>query len=566
KEKFEWIEGTIIIAAVLIIILVTALNNWIRERQFRDLQSRTELNTTFNVIRDSTVRQIPIKCIVVGDICEIKYGDLLPVDGVVIQSNNLKVDESSLTGESDLIKKHESSDPFLLSGTRIMEGSGKMLVLAVGEHTQTGEHQLSYKYWSKVIRYFITFITVYVVAVPESLPLTVTQSLEYAVKKMMKDNNTFRNFHACETMGNVTALCFDKTGVLTTNDMTVVQVYAAEKYWKTLEKSVEAKEIIIPANTKDSIFECLSVNCSYSSKLLSSPENETRPKQIGNNTECALLGFVGALNGNYDEIRRHYPEEEFVHVYPFNSMRKYMSTVIRRPDSTVRMYTKGASEIVLKICKTILNCNGEKVPFSIVDYDRLVQTVIEPMAYDGLRTVCLAYRDFSPDELPDWNDEASVMEQLTCICMCGIENPVRLEVPDVIAKCRKAGITVQIFTGDNVNTTRQIALKCGIISSDVRFLVLEGKEFNRRIRSEPNGQVEQNLFDKVWPHLRILARASPQDKYVLVKGIMKSKINPTGEVVAVVGDGTNDGAALKKADVGLVMVSVVSIIYTGGEN
>jgi Ca2+ transporting ATPase len=138
EANVEWIEGAAIIIAVLVVVFVTAFNDWTKERQFRGLQSKIELDQKFNVVRNNIVKQIPIKDIVVGDICQVKYGDLLPADGVVVQSNDLKVDESSLTGESDLIKKHESRDPFLLSGTHIMEGSAKMLVLAVGEHSQTG--------------------------------------------------------------------------------------------------------------------------------------------------------------------------------------------------------------------------------------------------------------------------------------------------------------------------------------------------------------------------------------------------------------------------------------------
>jgi len=138
EANVEWIEGAAIIIAVLVVVFVKAFNDWTKERQFRGLQSKIELDQKFNVVRENAVRQVPIKDIVVGDICQVKYGDLLPADGVVVQSNDLKVDESSLTGESDLIKKHESRDPFLLSGTHIMEGSGKMLVLAVGEHSQTG--------------------------------------------------------------------------------------------------------------------------------------------------------------------------------------------------------------------------------------------------------------------------------------------------------------------------------------------------------------------------------------------------------------------------------------------
>ncbi|CAF4300732.1 unnamed protein product, partial [Rotaria sordida] len=181
------------------------------------------------------------------------------------------------------------------------------------------------------------------------------------------------------------------------------------------------------------------------------------------------------------------------------------------------MYTKGTSKIILKKCNTILNRNGDIILFSHVDYDHLVQTVIEPMTCDDLDTICIAYRDFSSDDLPDWNNETSVIDQLTCICLCGIEDRIRSEIPDAIAKFRNAGIIVRMVTEDNVNTARSIALKCGIISSNDDYLILEGEEFNRRIRSTPHGKVEQNLFDKVWPNLRVLARASSQDKYVLVR-------------------------------------------------
>ncbi|CAF4087882.1 unnamed protein product, partial [Rotaria magnacalcarata] len=389
EANVEWIEGAAIIIAVIVVVLVTAFNDWTKERQFRGLQSKIELDQKFNVIRENSVRQIPIKDIVVGDICQIKYGDLLPADGVVVQSNDLKVDESSLTGESDLIKKHESRDPFLLSGTHIMEGSGKMLVLAVGEHSQTGmifkllgatkEEEVTTdkkpsesknqnneiadadakerliksgsakgmtiaimtvlvllirfsieefiqrgerwnnKYWSRFVRYLITGITVLVVAVPEGLPLAVTISLAYAVKKMMHDNNLVRHLDACETMGNATAICSDKTGTLTTNRMTVVQIYIGEKHWKNVENPNKAKEIVVPAKTKEIVFEGIAVNSSYSSKLLPPPEREVLAKQVGNKTECGLLGFVGVLGGSYDEIRTRYPEERFVHVYTFNS-------------------------------------------------------------------------------------------------------------------------------------------------------------------------------------------------------------------------------------------------------
>ena len=160
---------------------------------------------------------------------------------------------------------------------------------------------------------------------------------------MMISNALVRHLEACETIGNVTTICFDKTGILTMDRMTVVQVYVGEKLWTNVE--FQTNKINIPSNIKEMIIEGLSVNSNYSSQLLT--ENGTLSKQIGNKTECSLLDFVGILDGNYDEIRQHYPQDKFIHVYKFDSIRKTMSTIIQRSDSTVRMYTKGASDIVL---------------------------------------------------------------------------------------------------------------------------------------------------------------------------------------------------------------------------
>ncbi|CAF3194945.1 unnamed protein product [Rotaria sp. Silwood2] len=146
------------------------------------------------------------------------------------------------------------------------------------------------------------------------------------------------------------------------------------------------------------------------------------------------------------------------------------------------------------------------MPFSNYDYDRLVQNTVEPMECNDLRTICIAYRDFSSDDLPNWDDEAYVVDQLTCICICGIEDPVRPEIPDAITQCRNAGITIRMITGDSINLARSIVLKCGIISANDDCLALEGKELHQCIRTRPDGKVEQNLFDKIWPNLRVLAR------------------------------------------------------------
>jgi len=203
------------------------------------------------------------------------------------------------------------------------------------------------------------------------------------------------------------------------------------------------------------------------------------------------------------------------------------------------------------------------MPIDDVMRQYLLNQITEGMATDGLRTLCIAFKDMVRDEArdqtqirltsePNFDDEQAIVSDLTILAIMGIEDPVRPEVPEAIRLCQKAGITVRMVTGDHISTARSIALKCGIISPDEDFLVLDGKEFNRKIRNSAGG-VDQNLFDKVWPRLRVLARSSPADKYTLVKHIIESKLNQDREVVAVTGDGTNDGPALKRADVGFAM-------------
>lgn len=724
----DWIEGLAILLAVIIVVLVTAFNDWSKEKQFRGLQSRIEGEQTFSVIRNNSMNQVQVGEIVVGDIIMVKYGDLLPADGLILNSNDLKIDESSLTGESDQVKKGVMSDPMVLSGTHVMEGSGKVLVTAVGVNSQAGiiftllgaaadeaekeekkmqkvdpeegiigntypnhtlpnstncyapdspnEHnttgvgddeeksvlqakltnlaiQIGYggmavslvtvlilsirfsvdefyknqKNWdmfhlSYYVKFVIIGVTVLVVAVPEGLPLAVTLSLAYSVKKMMADNNLVRHLDACETMGNATTICSDKTGTLTTNRMTVVQAYLCNHYYKggryDLPKFRE-----IPRHFGTLICQGISVNSSYSSDVKvpgnqqfvelakegvvvggsggpgavrweqgtcnasfrdeaqklnqqkyceasgkKSTETGGLPQQIGNKTECALLGFVNDLGVDYRQLRKEMPDTRFKKVYTFNSARKSMSTIVPIDSGGFRVYTKGASEIIMKKCSFVVGEDGILEAFNTQMQERVVQNVIEPMAKDGLRTISLAYRDFVPGKAeknqvkydpnsgePNWDQmgEENVIANMTCLCIVGIEDPVRDEVPTAIKQCQRAGITVRMVTGDNINTARAIATKCGIIKPGDNYLVLEGKEFNKRVRDPHTNEVRQDLLDKIWPRLRVLARSQPIDKYTLVKGIIDSTISAGREVVAVTGDGTNDAPALKKADVGFAM-------------
>uniref|UniRef100_A0A8C4YHC8 Calcium-transporting ATPase n=1 Tax=Gopherus evgoodei TaxID=1825980 RepID=A0A8C4YHC8_9SAUR len=631
ESEAGWIEGAAILLSVICVVLVTAFNDWSKEKQFRGLQSRIEQEQKFAVVRNGQQIQIPVAELVVGDVAQIKYGDLLPADGVLIQGNDLKIDESSLTGESDHVRKSVEKDPMLLSGTHVMEGSGRMVVTAVGVNSQTGiiftllgasgeEEEKKEKkakkqdgavamemqplksaeggeledrekkrtsapkkeksvlqgkltklavqigkaglvmsaitviilvlyfviqtfvldgrvwlaectpiYVQYFVKFFIIGVTVLVVAVPEGLPLAVTISLAYSVKKMMKDNNLVRHLDACETMGNATAICSDKTGTLTTNRMTVVQAYLGDTHYRQTPDPGS-----LPPRILDLLVHAIAINSAYTTKILPPEKDGGLPRQVGNKTECALLGFLLDLRRDYQPVRDQLPEEKLYKVYTFNSVRKSMSTVTRLPQGGFRVFSISPSS------------------FRPRDRDEMVKKVIEPMACEGLRTICLAFRDFPAGLEPDWDNENDIMGELTCIAVVGIEDPVRPEVPEAIRKCQKAGITVRMVTGDNISTARAIAAKCGILQPGEDVLCLEGKEFNRRIRNQ-KGEIEQEQLDKIWPKLRVLARSSPTDKHTLVKGIIDSTIGEQRQVVAVTGDGTNDGPALKKADVGFAM-------------
>lgn len=669
NQKGDWIEGTAILVSVLAVVFIASISDYSRERKFRILQSSIEKDQKFSVIRDGVIMQISNSNIVVGDVCQIKYGDLLPVDGILIQSNDIKVDESAMTGESEPVKKGVNIDPIMLSGTHILEGSGKMLVTAVGVNSQAGiifvllhtaatdkENKmvrmsqtekalkrrvtltdekdtkvskytspeemlkksvvtqvkrprsilqtkltrlailLSYsgsacailtilvlfiqfsvykfvtqgekwdnKYISDYVDFFIVGVTILVVAVPEGLPLAVTISLAFAVLRMMKDNNLVRHLDVCETMGNASTICSDKTGTLTTNRMTVVQSYICEKLFYTAPTPGR-----IPENIIEKFVQGIAINTSYTSRVIPSPNEGELPRQIGNKTECSLLNYIEKMGYHYQDERTKFPEESLVHVYTFNSNRKSMSTVIKinkNNEEGYRLYTKGASEIIAFKCSHIYCEDGLLLPFSKEMKDRLMRKIIEPLTNNGLRTLTITHKDFmystgrsdqhnANDVIitkePDWENEHEIMKDLTCIAIVAIEDPIRDEVPEAIRLCQGAGITVRMVTGDNINTARNIATRCNIIQPNQDFLVLEGPEFNRRIR-DMYGVVQQNLIDEIWPKLRVLARSSPVDKYNLVKGIMESRLSTNREVVAVTGDGTNDGPALKKADVGFAM-------------
>ncbi|KAK9865493.1 hypothetical protein WJX84_011923 [Apatococcus fuscideae] len=572
REQKSWTEGVAIWVAVAVVSGVASGNDYQKDKQFRKLNAAKD-NIKVKVVRDGQQLLVDNGDVVVGDLLQLDTGDKIVADGIVTEFHGLVVDEASLTGESEPVKKGED-DVFCRSGTQVTEGSGTIMVLAVGPNSEWGKTMAlvqteavdtplqgnltqlaaaigkigliagvlcfvalmirwmienhgfpANRIASGPLSFFIFGITIVVVAVPEGLPLAVTISLAYSMRKMMKDNNFVRVLAACETMGGATAICSDKTGTLTENRMTVVEGWFSGKSWPrppTFEELPEAARHPIAAN--------IAVN----SKAFLVTSSRGELELVGNRTECALLILLKGWGKDYTLMREEY-KNRILKLWGFSSAKKMASVLIEASTGIPRLYNKGAAEYVLANCTSYLDEAGEVKQLTGPVREEL-QAGITAMAGRGLRTLCLAYRDM-PDAAPLSKLDEQPAEDLTACCIVGIKDPVRKEVPDAVAVCKRAGITVRMVTGDNIHTAQHIAQECGIMFGN--GTAMEGPTF----RAMPDDEVKPLL-----PNLQVLARSSPTDKYRLV-----SLLQSLGEIVAVTGDGTNDAPALKKSDVGLAM-------------
>ncbi|XP_073314685.1 calcium-transporting ATPase 1-like [Primulina huaijiensis] len=574
-------DGLGIVASILLVVFVTATSDYKQSLQFKDLDKEKK-KITVQVTRNGFRQKISIFDLLSGDIVHLSIGDQVPADGLFVSGYSLLINESSLTGESEPINV-TSANPFLLSGTKVQDGSCKMLVTTVGMRTQWGKlmatlseggddeaplqvkrngvatiigkiglffafitfavlvqglfslkmNQGSYRSWSgdealEMLEYFAIAVTIVVVAVPEGLPLAVTLSLAFAMKKMMNDKALVRNLAACETMGSATTICSDKTGTLTTNHMTVVKACICGK---RKEVSSSMKSSAFCSDIPDSVVKMLQKSVFNNTGGDIVIDKDEKIEILGTPTETALLEFGLFLGGDFLAERR---VSKLVKVEPFNSTKKRMGVVLELPGEGFQAHCKGASEIILAACDRFLNSNGEVVPLDESTTTHMKDTIDE-FANEALRTLCLAYKDIGSD----FSAENPIpFEGYTLIGIVGIKDPVRPGVKESVAICKSAGIMVRMVTGDNINTARAIARECGILTDD--GIAIEGPEFRMKNEEELQALI---------PKLQVMARSSPMDKHILVKHLRST----FEEVVAVTGDGTNDAPALHEADIGLAM-------------
>lgn len=615
----DWVEGVAICVAILIVTVVTAANDWQKERQFSKLNQKNN-DREVKVIRSGKSMKMSIHNVLVGDILHLEPGDSIPADGVLVSGHGVKCDESSATGESDQMKKtdgHEvwqqivegsatrKIDPFLISGSNVLEGVGTYVVTSVGPYSSHGRIMLSLQAtndptplqvklgrladWigylgsgaalvlflvllfrfvadlpnhpdtpsavkgKEFVDILIVAVTVIVVAIPEGLPLAVTLALAFATTRMVKENNLVRVLRACETMGNATVICSDKTGTLTQNKMTVVAGTWGTK--KSFRAPDEGDTVSNVQSTADFFKQCsapardLLVKSVALNSTAFEEEREGRKQFVGSKTEVALLQLAQDYLGM--DLASERGSAEIVQLIPFDSARKCMGVVYRHPSLGYRLLVKGASEIMLDACN--MQIMGDDMSekdihtgsLSGQDRETILET-IDQYAKGSLRTIGIVYKDFAswpPKEakrLEDDNSAAdfdSIFRDMIWVGVVGIQDPLRPEVPHAIRKCHSAGVQVKMVTGDNIATATAIASSCGIKTEE--GLVMEGPKFR---------QLSNEEMDSVIPRLQVLARSSPEDKRILVE-----RLKVLGETVAVTGDGTNDGPALRTADVGFSM-------------
>lgn len=514
------------------------------------------------VIRDGNAVRIPKKDVVVGDIVMLNTGEEIPADGELLEAVSMNVDESTLTGEPVCHKTidPEQFDPDAtfpsneaMRGTKVMEGHGIMRVKRVGDATENGkvfkaaqiddsvktplDEQLgklgkliswaSYTIAAlivvvRMVMFFITYpdfdlvsllayllqslmvaVTLVVVAVPEGLPMAVTLSLAYSMRRMLKTNNLVRKLHACETMGAITVICTDKTGTLTQNQM---QVYKTNFFGHPSD---------------DVLYEGIAVN-----STAQLDRSHQKPQVLGNPTEGALLLWLESHGVDYVEVRE---KVDRVEELPFNTERKYMATVVKSSTGEKILYVKGAPEIVFGMCRDTSGVTKEEIDALLLEYQN-----------QAMRTLGFAYQVLKPGDRTI-EESRVVADNLVFLGIAAISDPVRADVPDAVREVTGAGIKVKIVTGDTPGTAKEIGRQIGLWNdeTDTEKNIITGTEF----AALTDGELRERVGD-----LKIIARARPMDKKRLVEALQANN-----EVVAVTGDGTNDAPALKAAHVGLSM-------------
>ena len=547
------IESTIVIVSVIIVNAILGTIQTLKAEKSLDSLKKLSVPKA-KVIREGTLQEVDSTELTIGDLVQIEAGDVISGDGRIIECSSLQINESALTGEVESVDKTTDvitgqvvvgdQKNMVFSSSLVTNGTGRYIVTHIGMQTEIGKIasmlnnakerktplQKSLDDFSGKLSIGIFFISLIVLclnlflakqslidslmiavalavaAIPEALSSIVTIVLSMSTQKMVKENAIIKNLNSVESLGCVSVICSDKTGTLTQNKMTPQTIY----FYNHLMKISEL-------DNRHHDHSVLLKSCLLCNNAVINGE-----QRIGDPTELALIDLVHEYTKNDIEFKHTAVRTSEL---PFDSDRKLMSI-----SSLNHIYTKGAPDVIIKRCSTIL-INGIKEPITKRHLDA-IEKENQRCANNGLRVLGFAYKDYRGNQvtLEDEHD-------LTFIGLVSLMDPPRIESQDAVAKCKIAGIKPIMITGDHVVTARAIATQIGIYEDG--DLSIEGYELDKMSEEE---------LDEKLPHISVYARVAPEHKIRIVKAWQKR-----GDIVAMTGDGVNDAPALKQSDIGVAM-------------
>jgi len=609
-DNLDWVDGTSIIIAVFVVVSVGSVTNYKKEMKFHDLNDVQNEQTKYNAIRKGQPVQLTSDQILVGDLIKINYGDILPADMILVEGNGIKIDESSLTGESNAVTKkpyekckeeleggnNKPSSMILLSGTDVIEGSGSAIAIAIGAHSQKGiirgtidnaqednktplenklndiadmigyfglgsavltfvalSIQMLYRYLTKeefsfpdmikkVLTIIILCVSIIVVAIPEGLPLAVTLSLAFSIKKLMDNNNLVRKMHACETMGGANIICTDKTGTLTLNLMSVTNIVTSDELIKVptaikveslnLKKQEDLSGKLRSDHTElfeneeywDTLYSAIALNVDCTIKKLSQPDSngDTETVDTKNKTDKGFIEFLLQYRSPVSTKRDEFlSDPENYQISPFDSKKKRMTTYVKTKDG-YRLYTKGGAENAMNYCNRYINKNTGQVSNLNDEIKNFVTEQIDEMNKNMMRTLYLCYKDIDESEYQSCNepDEDGLLvdqKDLVFIGIFGLRDILRNGIQYSVNECHQAGVSVIMVTGDNLITATSIAKECNIFPEKIDLKNLRPRD----VEQNPN---DINDPDKRKEHIEYLLNVQPyamtgNSFYAAIEGI-----------------------------------------------
>ncbi len=562
--KGEGITDTMVIMIVVIVNAIIGVSQESKaEKSLEALQKLTDHAS--KVIRNGTIKVIPAKELVPGDIVVLDTGDYIPADLRIIEAVNLKSQESSLTGESVPVEKSidriEDEDVelgdrvnMLFSSSLVTYGRGKGIVVETGMNTEVGKiagminevedqetplqtklnklgktlgivaiiaciiiFAIGLMQGKEPLSMFMTAVSLAVAAIPEGLVAVSTIVLAIGVQKMVKKHAIVKKLPSVETLGSATVICSDKTGTLTQNKMTVLKTFVNSET-KDLKETTEETQV------NEELRKLI-----YANMLCNDTKVGDDGELTGDPTETALIDMAKKFGINtVEETQRLERVEEI----PFDSDRKLMTTVNKYENRYI-IYTKGGVDELLAICNSY-EVNGE-IRQDLEKYTEIIKKHNEQMAKDALRVLASGYKEI--DHIPSKEEMEDIEKDLTFIGMVGMIDPPREEAKIAVQKCKTAGIKTVMITGDHKITATAIAKELGILENEEEALT--GAELEK--------MSDEDLKKNIRKY-SVYARVSPEHKVRIVNAWQKN-----GEIVAMTGDGVNDSPALKKSDIGCAM-------------